>query len=318
MSGDLSAKELTGGGYEYEYRGVQSRWRVPESRMRELDADDRLHFTRGGGIRIKRYLDEMKGLPLANLWTDVPPVNSQAKERMGYRTQKPVKLMERIIRASSNPGDVVLDPFCGCGTTMEAAHKLGRRWIGIDIAIHAVKRVARVRLQDRLQLVEGRNFIIEGVPRNLEGAADLWSRDHYHFQKWAVEAVDGFVTTRRTADGGIDGRLYFDVPGERDFQSMAIEVKGGKNVGIAALRELRGVLDDDRALMAGLIVLHKPTPRAWRNWQSFIGSAGDLTVHGKPYARMQVRTVEEILAGNVFDTPSVVGRGSDQRVLGLA
>ena len=135
-------------------------------------------------------------------------------ERLGYATQKPLALLERIINISIKPGDVVLDPFCGCGTTMEAAHQLNRRWVGIDIAIHAVKRVARVRLQDRLQLVEGRDFTIEGVPRNVEGAMDLWKRDPYHFQKWAVEAVDGFVTTKRTADGGIDGRIYFDVPGE--------------------------------------------------------------------------------------------------------
>ncbi len=132
-------------------------------------------------------------------------------------------MLERIIKASSNEGDVVLDPFCGCATTLEAAHKLKRCWIGIDIAIHAVKRVARVRLQDRLGLQEDRDFTIEGIPRNTEGARDLWQRDKYHFQKWAVEQVDGFVTTKRTADGGVDGRLYFDVPDNPTLQSMVIE-----------------------------------------------------------------------------------------------
>ena len=139
-------------------------------------------------------------------------------------------MLDRIIKASSNEGDVVFDPFCGCTTTLEAAHKLGRRWIGIDIAIHAIKRVAKIRLQDKLGLVEDRDFVIDGVPRTLEGAKDLWTHDKYHFQKWAVEEIDGFVTTKRTADGGIDGRLYFVVPGAQDLQSMAIEVKGGKNV----------------------------------------------------------------------------------------
>ena len=170
---------------------------------------------------------------------------------------------------------------------------------------------------DRLQLEQNRDFVVEGFPRNVEGARDLWKRDPYHFQKWAVEAVDGFVTTRRTADGGIDGRLYFDVPDESEFQSMAIEVKGGKHVGISVLRELRGVLEDDRALMAGLIVMNDPTPRALTNWKRFMASAEDLEVHGRPYPRMQVLTVAEILAGKRFDTPSVVGRGSSQQNLGL-
>ena len=133
-----------------------------------------------------------EGVPIRDVIWDIPPINSQAKERMGYDTQKPLALLERIIQASTNPGDVVLDPFCGCATTIEAAHKLGRQWIGIDIAIHAVKRVARIRLAERLGLVEGQDFVIEGVPRTVEGAQDLWRRDKYHFQKWAVEQVEGF------------------------------------------------------------------------------------------------------------------------------
>ena len=174
---------------------------------------------------------------------------------MGYSTQKPLALLERIISASSNPGDMVIDPFCGCATTMEAAHKLGRKWVGIDIAIHAIKRVARIRLNERLGLVEGQDYTIEGVPRTVEGAQDLWERDKYHFQKWAVEQVEGFVTTKRSSDGGIDGRLYFAVPHAQDLQSMVIEVKGGANVSIRDLRALKGVLDYDTALMAGLIVM---------------------------------------------------------------
>ena len=195
-----------------------------------------------------------KGMPLRDVW-DISILAGSSKERLGYRTQKPLALLERIIKASSNPGDVVFDPFCGCATTMEAAHSLGRKWIGIDIAIHAIKRVARLRLQHRLGLVEGEDFTIDGVPRNVEGASDLWERDKYHFQKWAVEEVEGFVTTKRTADGGIDGRLYFPLPDKPDLQSMALEVKGGKNVSIRDLRALKGVLDNDDALMAGLIIM---------------------------------------------------------------
>ena len=317
MSGDLSAKGLSGGGYRYAYKGVESVWRVPLQTMQELDAQNKLHFTLKGGIRIKRYLDEMKGLPLSDIWTDIAPFNSQAKERLGYATQKPLALLERIIKASSNPGDVVLDPFCGCATTLEAAHTLDRAWIGVDIAIHAIKRVATIRLQDRLGLAEGRDFVVKGVPRTLEGAQDLWKRDTYHFQKWAVEQVDGFVTTKRTRDGGVDGRLYFAVPGQDDLRSMAIEVKGGKNVSIQDVRALRGVLNDDVAALAGLIVMETPKTVQLRNFRQFMATAGDLEIMGVSYPRMQMLTVAEILEGQRFHTPGVAGRGVAQPTLPL-
>ena len=201
----------------------------------------------------------------------------------------------------------MLDPFCGCATTLEAAHHLGRRWIGIDIAIHAVKRVAQKRLQERCGLEAGKDYVIEGIPRNLEGARDLWERDRYQFQKWVVEQVDGFVTSRPTGDGGIDGRLYFAVPGERDLQSLVIEVKGGKNVGINVLRSLLGVLDNNDALMAGLIIMEPLGETKALNFNRFMAEAGDLEVLGIPYPRMQMLTVAEIVEGKRFNTPSVAG-----------
>ncbi len=236
-------------------------------------------------------------------------INPKAKERVGYSTQKPLTLLERIIEASSNPGDVVFDPFCGCATTIEAAHKLGRKWIGIDIAIHAIKRVARVRLEDRLGLEEGKDFVIAGVPHSLEGAHDMWDRDKFHFQKWAVEQVDGFVTSRKTGDGGIDGRLYFSQTQERDLeyslQSMVLEVKGGKNININTVRDLRGVLERDSALMAGLIVMADLSPRKAANFAKEMAEAGHLEVGGVSYARMQILSVPEILQGKRFHTPSI-------------
>ena len=183
------------------------------ARFRKTDSEGRRYRDDRPGNRVQ-YLDETEGVALTDVWSDVMSFqqHSSAAELMGYATQKPLALLDRIIRASSNEGDVVFDPFCGCATTLEAAHRLKRRWIGCDIAIHAIKRVAKVRLQERIGLVEGVDFMIDGVPRSLEGAHDLWERDKYHFQKWAVEEVDGFVTSRQTADGGIDGRLYFDTP----------------------------------------------------------------------------------------------------------
>jgi DNA modification methylase len=129
---DITAKGLSGGGYEYEYKGIRSLWRCPIETMEKLDAEGRLHFTKVGGLRLKRYLDETPGIPLQASWDDIPPINSQAVERLGYPTQKPLALLERIINTSSNPGDIVLDPFCGSATTLVAAQKLGRKWIGID------------------------------------------------------------------------------------------------------------------------------------------------------------------------------------------
>ncbi|MCY4556469.1 MAG: site-specific DNA-methyltransferase [Chloroflexi bacterium] len=262
------------------------------------------------GARISE--DNDTKLPL-DVWTDISALNPVANERMGYNTQKPVELLERIIKASSDPGDVVLDPFCGCGTTVEAAQKLGRKWIGIDIAIHAIKRVASVRLENRIGLKQGRDFEIQGVPRNLEGAQDLWERDKYHFQKWAVEQVDGFVTSKKSNDGGIDGRIYIRKNWQsKDLDSMVLEVKGGKNVFIGDVRALRGVLDNDNALMAGLIVMNKPTGTKLTNFNRFMAEAGDLTIDGFDYPKMQLLSVEEIFEGKRFITPSIVGKTDNQ------
>ncbi len=284
-----------------------------QERLDVLDESDLIYWPmRGFMPSYKRYLSMGKGIPIRDIVWDIAPINSQAKERIGYATQKPVSLMERIIKASSNPGDVVLDPFCGCASTIEAAHKLGRKWIGIDIAFHCINRVTRQRLRERLGLEEGKDFQVSGVPSSVEAAQDLWKRDTYHFQQWAVEMVDGFVTSKRTADGGIDGRLYFDVPGNPDIQSMVIEVKGGRNVNIRDLRALKGVLDNDEALLGGLIVLHPlGVPKA-RNFNNFMADAGLLKIGPAEYPKLQILTVGEILEGKRFETPWVLGRHERQ------
>ena len=327
--GDLKGAGLRSGSSGQPWRGIDpsesgSHWAIPNRALPEsarslssqekldiLDEIGRIYWPPKGRIpAYKRYLDEMSGTAVDTIWSDIGGLQSQSKERLGYDTQKPVALLERIIRSSSNPGDVVFDPFCGCATTLEAAHQLKRQWIGIDIAIHAIKRVAAVRLGERLKLVEGRDYEITGVPRTLEGAVDLWQRDKYHFQKWAVEEVDGFVTTKRTADGGIDGRLYFDMPGERDLQSMVLEVKGGTNVTIADLRALHSVLEREEAVMAGLIVMEPLRERKMANFSRLIGEAGDLDILRKPYPRIQILSIPEILAGERFQTPTPLGRAT--------
>ena len=317
-TGDLTGSGVRNGASGEPWRGFDvgllgRHWATTPERLDELDRDNRIFWPSEEGAmpKLKRYLSEAKGIAAQDILLDIPSLQRMGpsyKESMGFLTQKPVKLLERIIRASSNPGDVVLDPFCGCATTMVAAQALERQWIGIDIAIHAIKRVARVRLTERLGLVEGQDFTVEGVPRTVEGARDLWTRDKYHFQKWAVEQIEGFVTTKRSADGGIDGRVYFAVPNAQELQSMVVEVKGGVNVGIGVMRELKGVLDYDTALLAGLIVMEPLGTTKARNFARFMGNAGSLEILGIEYPRLQILTVEEILEGKRFQTPTVQGR----------
>ena len=276
----------------------------------------KIYYNDDGSER-RSYLKEDRGAGMRSVWADIPSFQkvNNTGEYLGYETQKPLDLLKRIIIASSNEKDVVLDPFCGCATTIEAAHSLGRKWIGIDVAIHAVKRVAKKRLEERLHLVEGKDFTIEGIPNNPEGAKDLWERDKYQFQKWCVEMVDGFVTSKRTSDGGIDGRIYFDMRGEKELQSMVVEVKGGKNVSIQDLRALHSVMERDNAQMAGLIVREPLSERRLKNFHKLMAEAGDLNVFGKPFARMQILTVQEILEGVRFDTPFPQGKRERQMPL---
>lgn len=254
-------------------------------------------------------MDDIPGRPVPSVWTDIHSLGQTiSKERLNYPTQKPLDLLKRIIRASSNPGDVVFDPFCGCATTIEAAEALGRKWIGIDITIHAIRRVARARLQDRLHLAEGSDYIIDGVPQNWEGAHQLWKQDPYQFQKWCVELVEGFVNVKRSADDGIDGRVYFDMPGEKVLQSMALEVKGGENLSINHVRALNSVLQFENIQMAGLIALKAPGSQQAKNFQQTMALAGHLRIGEREYPKIQMLTVDEILAGANFDMPSPVGR----------
>lgn len=290
----------------YEYKGFfpphPSGWKVGRQRMEELDAAGELIVQ---DDRLRRKIRPKQGRLRNNLWDDIP--EAKGKERLGYPTQKPLALLERIIQASSNPGDVVFDPFCGCATTIEAASALGRSWIGIDITIHAIRRVARARLQDRLHLAAGDDYIVEGVPRDWEGAHALWQQDPYQFQKWCVELVEGFVNVKRSADDGIDGRVYFDMPGEETLQCMALEVKGGENVSINQVRALSSVLKFEHVKMAGIIVLNRLGSAQLRNFQQTMALAGHATIGEREYPRIQLLTVDDILAGKRFDMPAPAG-----------
>ncbi|TJY42919.1 site-specific DNA-methyltransferase [Cohnella pontilimi] len=293
MDDNLSAKGLLGGGYEYEYKGVFNLWRVPKERMRMLDEEGRLHYTRKGGIRLKRYLDENKGgAALQCLWDDIPPINSQAKERVGYPTQKPTALLERIINSTSNPGDVVLDPFCGCGTSIVAAERLGRKWIGIDITHIAIATI-KERLQKEFGMLLSPNEIT-GEPYDIDGAIDLACRDRYQFQLWALHLLGIITEMKKGADGGVDGFHYFQ-DGNK-FKKCVTQVKSGK-VSVKDIRELYGVLQKERATLGLLLTLGRPT----RNMVEEAAKFGIYeSANGRKYPVIQIVLVKELLNHTKF------------------
>ena len=212
----------------YEFLGVTRVWRWTKERMQAAyDAGLVVQPNPGSVPRYKRYLDEQRGRPLGDVWIDIPPINSQAQERLGYPTQKPLALLERIINASSNPGDVVLDPFCGCGTAVHAAQKLGRNWIGIDITPLAITLIEK-RMKEAFPTLQ---FAVEGIPKDLDGARDLAARDKYHFQWWACALVGAqpYQGKKKGADTGIDGVIYFS-DDKGPAKKIIVSVKGGENV----------------------------------------------------------------------------------------
>jgi site-specific DNA-methyltransferase (adenine-specific) len=304
MDGDLTAKGLSGGGYEYEYKGAKSVWRVPIETMRRLDGEGRLFFTKTGGIRVKRYLDEMKGLPVPDIWTDIPPINSQAAERLGYPTQKPLALLERIIQASSNPGDVVMDPFCGCGTAIEAAEGLGRQWIGIDVTHLAITLVEK-RMKDAFREIK---MDVIGTPKDLAAAQDLADRDKYQFQWWACSLVGAqpYNDKKKGTDGGVDGLIFFSDDGSVKPKKIIVSVKGGLKVDVKMIRDLRGVMEREKAEMAYFVTLSEPT----KPMTVEAASAGTYVSGGNPFPRVQILTIESLLAGILPKRPQDFSLGS--------
>jgi hypothetical protein len=237
-----------------------------------------------------------------------------SKERLGYPTQKPVALLERIINASCPEGGVVFDPFCGCGTTINAALKNKRKWIGCDIAILPVKLI-KEQLTSVHRLMENKHFEIDGIPVSYEQADILSIKDKHQFQHWLVEQVGGFPTVKKSNDKGIDGRLYIKT--SEGLKEMVLSVKGGKTVSTDEIRELRGVLDrEDKAVMAGYLSLIEPTQGMYDE----VAKAGMWEHEGVKYPKMQILHVKEILEEEkVFKTPSRVGLkiSSQQMTLGL-
>ncbi len=301
MSGDLGAAGLSGGGYEYEWKGVSRLWRCPIKTMEAYENENRLYYTKNGIPRLKRYLDESKGLPAQDLWSDVQSLRSWHAERMGYQTQKPLVLLERIINASSNPGDVVLDPFCGCGTAIAAAQKLGRRWIGIDITHLAIGLIKR-RMEDTFG--DSLKYEVIGEPTTVEGARSLAEQDKYQFQWWALGLVGARpADQKKGADHGIDGRLYFHDDNSGKTKQVVLSVKGGQHVNVSHIRDLIGVLEREKAEIGVYISLEESTKpmRAEAAEAGFYHS----DTWNSDYPKVQILTIAELLDGKQIDMPPI-------------
>lgn len=283
----------------YEFLGVHRVWRWTRERMEEAYRAGLVIQPRPGSVpRFKRYLDEQKGKPIGDIWDDIPPINSQAQERLGYPTQKPVALLERVIGTSSNAGAVVLDPFCGCGTTIHAAQKLGRQWIGIDITHLAISLIEK-RLKDAFP---GIAFEVHGTPKDLDGARDLAFRDKYQFQWWALSLIEAqpYAGKKKGADSGIDGLIYFRSDAKTTERAV-VSVKGGENVGVPMVRDLKGVLDRERSPIGVFLTLTEPT----QPMRKEAASAGFYTLGERQYPRLQIITVEQALKGTKPAIPLV-------------
>lgn len=278
----------------YEFLGVTRVWRWTKERMQRAYDDGLVIQTAPGRVpQFKRYLDEQEGIPITDVWSDIFPLNSQAQERLGYPTQKPVALLERILNASSNPGDVVLDPFCGCGTTVHAAQKLDRQWIGIDVTHLAIGLIEK-RLRDAFEDVE---FETHGVPQDISGARDMANRGrtdknyYFEFEKWALSLIAAQPGNlgKKGADKGIDGRVYF---GPKHEGTAIVSVKAGDNVGVAMIRDLRGVIERDKAAIGIFLTLAEPT----KPMITEAAGAGQFEMDGfDPVPRIQIVTIEQAM-----------------------
>ena len=310
MSGDLGASGLQGGGYEYEWKGITRVWRVPLETMQRLDAEDRIFYTRNGFPRIKRYLDESKGNPVQDVCIDIQSLRFWHTERLGYPTQKPEALLERIVNASSNEGDVVLDPFCGCGTAIAAAERLNRRWIGIDIT-HIAITLIRHRLQDTFK-DELKPYEVLGQPQDVASAqalaTDSENSGRYQFEWWALGLVDARPAQDRKkgADSGIDGYINFFDDNSGKAKRIMVQVKSG-HVNRGQIATLKGDMEREKAEIGLFVTLQPPT----RPMDAEAASAGFYVsepFEGAPmehYPRIQILTIEELLNGKRAEYPRV-------------
>lgn len=303
---NLTADRRNSNSGKFEWRGTMPPntrgWAYSIDQLEEWWAEGRILTRRDGSPRmdgLKVYLEGLEGQKLQSVWTDIARIGNTASERLGYPTQKPLALLERIIAASSNPGDVVLDPFCGCGTAVHAAQKLGRQWIGIDVTHLAIGLIEK-RMKDAFP---GIAFDVVGRPEDLDSALDLAARDRHQFELWALSMVDAvpWKGGRKGADGGIDGIIYFKPDGKRTEKAI-VEVKGG-GIGVKDIGRLAQVMEREKALF-GVFLTAQPPTRAMERDAAAVG-VWENEYTGRKHPRLQIITLAELFHGKQPDIPWV-------------
>lgn len=307
---DLTAAGIRNGSSGRPWHGFEpadkgNHWKFTIEHLEELDARGRIYWpTNGGWPRYKRYLKEQKGVPLQDVWTDIPPINAKAAERLGFPTQKPEALLDRILQAGSNPGDVVLDPFCGCGTAIAVAEKLKRQWIGIDITHLAISLIRRRLADEYGNTMPGYEVINE--PKDLGSAQALALQDRFQFQCWVLGMMGARPVSPdeiKGKDRGIDGLLFYFDDNSAVPKKVVVQVKSG-HVSSRDVRDLVGVITREKAAAGALLTLKPPT----RDMTTEAAAAGFYDwspMGGEPrrYRRLQILPVEELLEGKKLDLP---------------
>ena len=279
----------------YVYKGYQppaKGWRVSRELMEQLDQEGRLSFPKdpNGRIARKHYLNEQEGRKASDVWTDIAPLQASAAEKLGYPTQKPLALLERIIESSSSEGDLVLDPFCGCGTAVHAAQTLKREWIGIDITHLAISLIEK-RMKDAFPNI---SFQVHGTPTDLDGARNLAERDKYQFQWWACSLVNAqpFQGKKKGSDGGIDGLIFFQ-DDEKGAKKIIVSVKGGEHVSVTMVKDLIATVEREKAAIGLFITLTEPT----KPMSTEAVTAGFYQSPKGEVPKIQILTIEGLMSG---------------------
>lgn len=274
-----------------------------QEKLDALDTAGRIFWPQkaGGKPRLKFFLDELEGAAIPDMWIDIPPISAHAKERLGYPTQKPEPLLQRIIKASSNEGDLVLDPFCGCGTTISVAERLERRWIGIDItylAINLIKNRLSRTFENQLAPYEE-----IGVPQDVLSAERLAQINRHQFEWWALGMVEAMPAQdkKRGADRGVDGVIFFQEKQGATYHKVIVQVKSG-SVSSAQVRDLKGVLEREKAAMGALLTL-KPPSRAMQEEAVAAGFYDSEYFPETRFPKLQILTITELFAGKNLQYP---------------
>ena len=294
--GDLTNPNRNRPNLTYEWNGHMRVWRWTKERMQEAHDKGLIQYSSTGLAYQKRYLDEMQGNPVDTIWEDVKRIGARAQERLGYPTQKPEALLERIINASSNEGDVVLDPFCGCGTAVAVAEKLKRRWIGIDIT-HLAISLIRHRLQDSLG-DDLKPYEVIGDPKDVGSAEALAKHDRYQFEWWALGLIDARPANdkRKGADSGVDGYINFFDDNGGVPKRVIVQVKSGR-VNRGQIATLKGDMEREGADIGLFVTLSEPT----EPMRQEALSAGFYEPEHYPdhsYHRVQILTISDLLSGD--------------------